>query len=122
MTEKTLIWIVIAWLVLAVVNYYFVPYFIVAFEWILLLFIFTCWFIIEIVKIIWKRNKGTRSRLAPAGTIFMLLILTYLRPQNRIIEKIDWYIFYNKRNAIIQQVKNDELKPNVSWNVNSQKG
>lgn len=116
MTNKTLIWIVITWLVLAVVNYYFVPYFIVVLEWILLLFIFACWFIIEIVEIIWKRNKRARSRFAPAATILMLLILTYLRPQNRIIEKIDWYIFYNKRNEIIRQVKNDELKPNVSWN------
>lgn len=78
----------------------------------LLLFIFTCWLIIEIAKMIRKRIKGTRSRFAPATTILMLLILTYLRPQNRIIEKIDWYIFYNKRNEIIRQVKNDELKPN----------
>src|SRR3546814_4612732 len=87
-------------MILAVVNYYFIPYFIVALEWMLLLFIFTCWFIIEIVKLVRKGKKGRQARFAPAIAIFTLLLLTYLRPQNRIIEQIDWYIFYNKRNEI----------------------
>ncbi len=116
MSNKTLIWIVTIWMVLTVINYYLVPYFIVVLEWILLLFIFLFWFIIEIIKLIRKRIKGTQLSIGPAATILILLLLTYWRPQNRMTEKIDWYIFYNRRSEIVRQVKNDELKPNVSWN------
>ena len=43
--------------------------------------------------------------------------MTFFRqPVNQIIEKADWYIFYNKRTEVVEQVKNGELKPNVSWN------
>lgn len=35
---------------------------------------------------------------------------------NRIIEKVDWLTFLNKRIEIVEQVKNNELKPNVDWN------
>ena len=35
---------------------------------------------------------------------------------NRIIEKVDWLTFLNKRIEIVEQVKNNELKPNVYWN------
>ncbi|ESU21379.1 hypothetical protein FCR2A7T_05520 [Flavobacterium cauense R2A-7] len=33
-----------------------------------------------------------------------------------IIEKVDWNVFFYKRNQIVEKVKNGELKPNVSWN------
>jgi len=35
---------------------------------------------------------------------------------NWMIEKVDWLVFLNKRIEIVEQVKNDELRPNVDWN------
>lgn len=32
------------------------------------------------------------------------------------IEKIDWHLFYQKRMAIVNQVKSGHLNPNVTWN------
>src|SRR3546814_13069709 len=102
-------------MILAVVNYYFIPYFIVALEWMLLLFIFTCWFIIEIVQLVWNGKTGRQARFAPAIAIFTLLILTYLLAQNRFIEQIDWNHLSHKRNDIVQQDTIHELKQNVLW-------
>ena len=35
---------------------------------------------------------------------------------NWVIEKVDWLMFLNKRIEIVEQVKKDELRPNVDWN------
>jgi hypothetical protein len=33
-----------------------------------------------------------------------------------IIEKTDWNLLFTKRKQIVEQVKSNKLKPNVSWN------
>ena len=117
MNRKSLIWIVSIWIVLTLVNYYFVPYFIVALEWLILSLALLIWSIRQIVKLINERKNLSRQRITSVLVITSLFLLTFFRqPVNRIIEKADWHIFYNKRTEVVEQVKNGELKPNVSWN------
>ena len=33
-----------------------------------------------------------------------------------LFEKVDWFVFLNKRIEIVEQVKKDKLRPNVDWN------
>ncbi len=50
-------------------------------------------------------------------TFSILFLLTlYRHKTNLAIEKVDWFILENKRNEIVEKVKNKELNPNVSWN------
>ena len=71
----------------------------------------------QIIKLIRERKNLTRQRIISVSVILTLFLLTFYRqPINQIIEKVDWHIFYNKRTEVVEQVKNGELKPNVSWN------
>jgi hypothetical protein len=113
---KTLIWIVVIWGTLTVLNYYFVPYFILAIEWLLLSLVLFIWTIVEIGKVINERKNLSKHRLLSSLTICVLLLLTYYRqPVNRLIEKADWYVFYSKRCGIIELVKQGKLTPNGKW-------
>jgi len=117
MSKKKLIWIIIAWIILTLLNYYYVPYFILAFEWILLIGFFFVLTIIQIVKLFKERKQLTRQRVYSLVIILGLFLMTLYRDiPNRIIEKVDWLTFLNKRIEIVEQVKNNELKPNVDWN------
>lgn len=117
MSKKKLIWIIIAWIILTLLNYYYVPYFILAFEWILLIGFFFVLTIIQIVKLFKERKQLTRQRVYSLVIILGLFLMTLYRDiPNRIIEKVDWLTFLNKRIEIVEQVKNNELKPNVYWN------
>ena len=60
-----------------------------------------------------------KIRLYKAVIALSLFGLTFYKVNqipNTIIEKIDWNILFQKRKEIVEQVKNGELKPNVSWN------
>ena len=117
MSKKKLIWIVIVWIILTLLNYYYVPYFILAFEWILLIGFFFVLTIIQIVKLIQERKRLTRQRIYSLIIIVGLFLMTVYRDiPNWMIEKVDWLVFLNKRIEIVEQVKNDELRPNVDWN------
>ncbi|MBK8500798.1 MAG: hypothetical protein IPL46_00560 [Saprospiraceae bacterium] len=117
MNKRTLMWIAMGWIVLAILNYYFVPYFIVAFEWLILSLVLFAWTIGQVFRLIKERKNLTRQRIASVSVILTLFLLTFFRqPVNQIIEKVDWQIFYNKRTEVVQQGKNNELEPNVSWN------
>jgi len=117
MSKKKLIWIIIAWIILTLLNYYYVPYFILAFEWILLIGFFFVLTIIQIVTLFKERKQLTRQRVYSLVIILGLFLMTLYRDiPNRIIEKVDWLTFLNKRIEIVEQVKNNELKPNVDWN------
>lgn len=117
MKKKTLIWIVIGWVILTVLNYYYVPYFILPFEWVGLvisLFILT---LIQILKLITERKAITRLRVQKIIVFTVLFLLTlFNRSTQRVIEKADWYLFFNKRTEIVEKVKSRELNPNVDWN------
>ena len=117
MTKKGLIWTVVVWVILTLLNYYYINFFFLAFillGLILTLFILT---IIQLVKTIKERKSLTKFRIAKLVTFTLLFILTIFRnTTNLIIEKVDWIILENKRTIIVEQVKNKELNPNVSWN------
>jgi len=102
---------------LALVNYYYINFFILAFVCLgltLLLFILT---LIQLVKTIRERKTLTKLRIAKLVTFCLLFILTlYRHSTNLVIEKVDWMILENKRNEIVEQVKTKELNHNVSWN------
>jgi len=114
---KNSVLIIFAWGILTIINYYFVPYFLLAIEWLLILIVFLIVVIIKTVKISRSDEKVAGRKKVQYGIITVLFILTiYPHPVNRVIEKIDWHIFFSKRNEIVQMVKNRQLNPNVSWN------
>jgi hypothetical protein len=93
------------------------PYFLLAFEWLMILLTFLVLTIIKIIRLLQGKEVLTSKKLVSYGIISVLFIfIIYPHPINKIIEKIDWYIFYNKRVEIVHMVKNRELNPNVSWN------
>lgn len=115
--EKHIKWIIIGWIILIISNYYFVPYFIVAFGWFGLLAGFFAIAIYQIIKAIKERKWITKLRLYKLTLFLALFFLTlYGRYVDRLIEKVDWRIFYNKRTEIVEQVKSNDLNPNVDWN------
>lgn len=116
MTKRGLIWTVIIWGILTLLNYYYFIWIIVAIVWLglsLTLFIQT---ITQIVKTIKERRALTRLRITKLLTFTLLFILTAFRYINLAIEKVDWLILQNKRIEIVEQVKNKVLNPNASWN------
>ena len=115
--EKHIKWIIIGWIILTISNFYFVPYFIVAFGWFGLLAGFFAFTIYQIIKAIKERKQITKLRLYKLTLFLALFFLTfYGRYVDRLIEKVDWRIFYNKRTEIVEQVKSNDLNPNVDWN------
>ena len=117
LSKRTLIWIIIIWVLLTLINYYFVPYFIVAFEWLGMSLGLFIWTIIQVVKTVKERKSLTKQRLFALLTISVLFALTFYRqPVSRLIENIDWYVFYSKRLEVVDYVKQGKLAPNVSWN------
>ena len=51
------------------------------------------------------------------GLFIVLFIFTFNRMYvEQVLEKTDWLVLYNQRTAIVEQVKNNELNPNVTWN------
>jgi len=115
--EKHIKWIIIGWIILTISNFYFVPYFIVAFGWFGLLAGFFAIAIYQIIKTIKERKQITKLRLYKLTLFLALFFLTlYGRYVDRLIEKVDWRIFYNKRTEIVEQVKSNDLNPNVDWN------
>ncbi|MCG6190072.1 hypothetical protein [Maribellus maritimus] len=112
MSKKTLIWICVIWIIITLLNYYIVPYFILAFEWIFMTVFLLIMTIIQIVKLIKERHQIKKQRFYSLLVITSLFILTFYRDvPNRTIEKIDWIILLNKRVKIVEQVKNNTLKP-----------
>jgi len=117
MSKKKLIWISICWIILTLLNHYYVPYFILAFEWFLLLGLLFVLTIIQIIKLIQERKKINKQRIYSLLIIGGIFIMTfYQNIPNWVIEKVDWFVFLNKRIEIVEQVKKDELSPNVDWN------
>ncbi len=117
MKEKGLILVVVSWIVLTIVNYYFVNFFILAFEWLLLLIILTVITLFQLFKLIKEAKSLTKLRVVKFTTFSILLFLTYKRDStNLIIEKIDWILLLSKRKSIVYEVKNNKLNPNVKWN------
>ena len=117
MTKKGLKWTVIVWVVLTLINYYFLIFFLSALVWLgltITLFFLT---LNQLFKTIEERKILTQLRIAKLLTFTILFVLTINRHKtNLVIEKVDWFILENNRNEIVAEVKNKVLNPNVSWN------
>ncbi len=117
MSNRTLIYVVIVWCLFKVIEYYFIPYFIVTFLWLGLSLALLIVIIVLLIKVARERKSLTKLRIAKVLTFLTLFYLTYNHfVVSGLIEKVDWKIFYSKRMKIVEQVKRKELKPNVSWN------
>jgi energy-coupling factor transporter transmembrane protein EcfT len=107
----------IGWIILTILNYYYIPYFIFQFVWLGLLISLFILTLIQIVKLIKERKVFTRLRVQKIVFFLLLFFLTFFyRYTQRMVEKVDWYLFFNKRSEIVQKVKIRELNPNVEWN------
>lgn len=112
-----MIYIVTAWCVLTVVEYYNLPYFIKPILWILISLSLFILAIIHLIILFYERKSITKISIYNF-VIFSVLFYLTINPKlvDRLIEKIDWKILYTKRMEIVDKVKSKELNPNVSWN------
>jgi hypothetical protein len=117
MSKRILIYIIIGWCILTIIEYYFIPYFVVFLLWILLSIAFLGIAIIQIMKLVREWGSLTKLRIAKVLVFSILFYLTFNQsPVNRLIEKADWSILYDRRSDIIEKVKRHELNPNGSFN------
>ena len=99
--------------------YYEIDYFIIPFLWLLIcLFLFIL--LIRNVVLFFKKIKINFKEkiikfIIPAIIFFLTFYQINYFPKI-FIEKVDWILLFNKRVETINLVKNNKLKPNVSWN------
>lgn len=107
---------VLAWCILTVFNYKIIPYCIAPFLWLGLLFVLFVLSLKLIISLIqeWKNITGIRIRRVILCSVLFLLTLFYHKT-NRVIEKLDWYFYFNNRNEVVEKVNNGDLNPNVGW-------
>ena len=109
--KKTLIWIIVIWILITLINYYYTNFFILAFIWLGMSLIFGIVTIIQIIKLISERKNLTKFRILKVIVFALLFVLTFQRNiPNGIIEKTDWVILKNKRTEIVEQIKRNEIK------------
>ncbi|UUV21509.1 hypothetical protein [Paenimyroides aestuarii] len=59
------------------------------------------------------------QRILKLAVVLILFSLTFFKANHipqMLIEQMDWYLLFKKRTHIIEQVKNKELQPNVTYN------
>ncbi len=92
-------------------------FFFLAFELIGLIITLFVLTLVQLVRLIKERKNLTRIRIQKLLVFSILFVMTFFHSfTNRQIEKVDWFIFENIRIEIVEQVKKEELKPNVDWN------
>lgn len=120
MGKRALIWTILSWVALTLFNYYYMPYFLLALEWLALSLILLIITFIQLGKLISERKKLSKLRIWKTITFATLFILTFYRnAANNVIEETDWHIFYSTRKEIVEKVKTNTLKPNVDYNNSS---
>lgn len=117
MKRKAFIWSLAAWLVITFVNYYYMPYFLIFLEYLIIIFSLLILTIVLIVRLAQNRQRTLRQTTILISAIFTLFLITFFtEPVNSLIEKADWKILYNTRMEIVEDVKQEKLRPNVSRN------
>lgn len=118
MTKKIAI-LVIIWLVFTFADYFYLPYFIQPFSWLIVCIALLILAVRQLIKLI-KERKSIKTygiiNLLVTLTLFVLTFYNFNKIPNSIIEKIDWSISYNKRNQIVKDVLSKKLKPNTTMN------
>ncbi|VDH15457.1 Uncharacterised protein [Algoriella xinjiangensis] len=111
--NKKLISLIIIWIIIVLLDYYYYfPYFIQPFIWFFTVLVLFILLIIQVRKIIKERKKISKSRILKFSTLLILFALTFYnfyKIPRKIIEKIDWITLQNKRNEIVNEVKNGKL-------------
>ena len=118
MTKKILI-LVAVWLIFVFTDYFYLPYFVQPFSWLLVCITLLVLLVRQIVKVIKERKNLKTNRLLNLSITLFLFFLTFYnfnKIPNSIIEKIDWNISYNKRLEIVKEVLTNRLKPNTEMN------
>ncbi len=117
MGKRKLILVVVCWCILKLIQYYFLPYFIVVIFWLGLSVGVFLILIIQILKMLKERKALNNFRIIKVAVFGLLFFLTINNTiVNGIIEKADWRFFYKKRIEIVEHVKERKLNPNVNWN------
>ena len=118
MTKKIAVLIII-WLVFAFADYFYLPYFVQPFSWLLVCMILLILTVRQVIKLIKEKKNIKASRVINLSVPLSLFVLTFYnfnKIPSSIIEKIDWSISYNKRNQIVKDVLKEKLKPNTKMN------
>ncbi|MDN3691315.1 hypothetical protein QWZ06_03080 [Chryseobacterium tructae] len=118
MTKKIAI-LVIIWLVFVFADYFYLPYFVQPFSWLLVCIVLLVLAVRQIIKLIKERKSIKTNRIINLLVTLILFVLTFYnfnKIPSSIIEKIDWSISYNKRNQIVKEVLAEKLKPNTKMN------
>ncbi|MGE8514426.1 MAG: hypothetical protein ACN6N7_17120 [Chryseobacterium culicis] len=118
MTKKIAI-LVIIWLVYVFADYFYLPYFIQPFSWLLVCIILLILTVRQVIKLIKEKKNIRANRIINLSVTLILFVLTFYnfnKIPNSIIEKIDWCISYNRRNQIVKDVLSEKLKPNTKMN------
>lgn len=116
---RKLIILIIIWLIFIALEYFLLPYFVKPFTWFLFCLTLFILSIGQIIKILKERKNLNLERILNLSIVLILFLVTFYKlnkiPRS-IMEKIDWKISYNKRNQIIKEVENGQLKPNTAMN------
>lgn len=118
MTKKISILIAL-WLVFVFTNYFYLPYFVKPFSWLVACITLIILLVKQIIKLIKERKNLKINRLLNLSITLFLFFLTFYnfnKIPNSIIEKIDWSIYYRKRLQIVKEVLMENLKPNTEMN------
>ncbi len=116
-TKKILVWIIVGWCLITLINYYYTNFFILAFIWIGMSLGFFIATIVQIWKAIEEIKSVSKLRITKLFVFVTLFLLTFYGDiPNQLIEKVDWEILKNKRVEIVEKVRTGELEPNVDYN------
>jgi len=118
MTKKLAILIII-WLVFAFTDYFYLPYFIQPFSWLLVCITLLILFIRQVIKTIRERKNLKTNRILNLIITLILFFLTFYnfnKIPHSIIEKVDWSVSFNKREKIVQEVLTEKLIPKTKMN------
>jgi heme exporter protein D len=118
MTKKIAI-LVMVWLVFSLADYFYLPYFVQPFCWLLVCITLLILLVRQIINAIKERKNLKTTRILNLSitlTLFFLTFYNFNKIPNSVIEKFDWTISYNKRQQIVKQVLTDQLKPNTEMN------
>lgn len=117
--ERKILILIAIWFVFAFADYFYLPYFVQPFTWLLVCITLLILLVRQITKVYKERKNLKRKRLLNLLITFLLFFLTFYnfnKIPNSIIEKIDWFISYNKRSNIVNEVLSGNLKPNTEMN------
>lgn len=118
MKNEELKYVVSGWIILMLFNYYFMNFFFLALELLVLLGFLFIMSLVQLIKLVKEWRTISRQRILKLSVYSMLFFLTFFRHiPNNFIEKTDWLIFYNKRNNIVNQIRSGELDHDKHQNV-----